>query len=64
MGLLDKFKDKASQAIDSATESVSDATGVDVKKGLDVADSTMEAGKSLFEAADSFGEAKDKLLGE
>jgi hypothetical protein len=64
MGLLDKFKDKAGEMVDSAKESVSEATGLDVEKGLDVAGSTLDAGKSLFEAADSVTEAKDKLFGE
>jgi hypothetical protein len=64
MGLLDKFKDQAGNLIDSAKDKVSEATGLDVDKGLDVANSTLEGGKSAVEAVDSFSEAKDRLFGK
>jgi hypothetical protein len=60
MGLLDKFKDKAGDLVQGAKDKVSDATGVDTDKMLDVAGNVVDAGHSLSEAADSLREGKSE----
>jgi hypothetical protein len=62
MGLLDKFKDKASELVDSAVDSakgkVSEVTGLDADKVLDTVDSLSDAKDSLSDAADSIRDVK------
>ena len=63
MGLLDKFKDKASELAESAKDHVSEATGINVDAAIDAAGSAIEGADSLIAAGESFGETKDKLGG-
>jgi hypothetical protein len=63
VGLLDKFKDKAGDMVQSATDKVSDATGIDVQKGLDTLDSIQDTAEKVGDAADSVKDAKSKIFG-
>lgn len=63
VGLLDRFKEKAGEVVQSAKDSVGEATGIDVDQTLDAASSAVEGADSLVQAAESFGETKDKLTG-
>jgi hypothetical protein len=75
MGLLDMFKDKASELLQGASDKVSEATGIDLPIG-DVADQVTEstdglgettqgladaAGDQVTQATDSLGEAGQNL---
>lgn len=63
MGLFDKLKDKAGDLAQSATDKVSDATGVDIQKGLETLDSIQETADSVKDAADSVKDVKGKIFG-
>ena len=54
MGLFDKLKDAAGDAMQGAKDKVSEATGVDVDGALDVADNLVEAGENISDAAEAF----------
>jgi hypothetical protein len=58
MGFLDKFKDAASDLVDSAKAKVSETTGFDADSLLDAADSISEAGDNLSDAANSLREGR------
>ncbi|MDX6293307.1 MAG: hypothetical protein QOH50_2382 [Kribbellaceae bacterium] len=56
MGLLDMFKDKASELLQGASDKVSEATGIDLPIG-DVADQVTESTDGLGETTQGLADA-------
>lgn len=58
MGLFDKVKGVAGDFVQGAKDKVSEVTGVDADKLLDAAESVVDAGGNLSDAATSIEEGR------